>query len=112
MSEKAKELLGLIVKAFEKGHNLEIFSNMDEQNIWDAAMKFGTLTISNFVSYTIVQIIKDNLFDYNELDTYVEQETINAVYHYANEHTDDLIAYLMKNYSMERIAHESVRLYL
>ena len=52
------------------------------------------------------------MFDYNELDTYVEQETINAVYHYANEHTDDLIAYLMKNYSMERIAYESVRLYL
>ena len=93
MSEKVKELLGLMVKAFEKGHNLEILSDTDEQNIWNAAMKFGTLNISNFVSFTIVQIIKDNLFDYNELDTYVEQETINAVYHYANEQTDDLKEY-------------------
>ena len=112
MSEKAKELLGLIVKAFEKGHNLEILSNVDEQIIWDAAMKFGTLNISNFVSFTIVQIIKDNLFDYNELDTCVEQETINEVYYYANEHADNLVDYLINNYDMEKIASECIRLYL
>ena len=111
-NEKVKNLLELIVRSCEKGHNLEILSNSDECVLWDAIEKFGYLNISNLISYTIVHMLKYRKFDLKELGTKVEQETINEIILYANQHTDNLINYLIENYNMEKIANNSIKFYL
>ena len=111
-NEKVMNLLKLIVKSCEKGHNLEILSNIDEYIMWEAVEKFGYLNIHNMISYMIVHMLKYKKFDFKEIKTKVEQETINKIILYANQYTDNLIDYLRENYDMEKIANESIRLYL
>lgn len=109
---KVMNLLDLIVKSCEKGHNLEIISNADECVVWDALKKFGNLNISNMLSYVIVDMLKHKKFKFKELEANIEPETISKIIMYANQYTDNLIDYLIENYDMENIANESMRLYL
>ena len=111
-NEKVMNLLDLIVKSCEKGHNLEIISNTDEYIIWDAIKRFGYLNISNMLSYVIVNMLKHKSFNFKELEVAVEAETISEIIMYANQYTDNLIDYLIENYDLENIANESIRLYL
>lgn len=111
-NEKVMNLLNLIVKSCEKGHNLEIISNTDEYVIWGALKKFGYLNTSNMISCVIVHMLKHKSFNFKELGTTVEAETISEIIAYANQYTDNLIEYLIENYDFETIANESIRLYL